>query len=161
MTCHNCKIEAVKAGKDDKGNQRFKCNKCKRRFQAEQERLLGNMYLPEEKALMVLQMLVEGNSIRSINRITGIEKKTILTLLNVAGERCEDLMNRYMRKVHVSDLQLDEIWTYVGMKEKTKTRKGKTTDRLGDAYCFTAFERDSKLIVTWHLGRRTETDTVI
>jgi transposase-like protein/IS1 family transposase len=159
MTCHNCKTEAVKAGKDDKGNQRFKCNKCKRRFQAEQEKLLGNMYLPEEKALMVLQLLVEGNSIRSITRITGIEKKTILTLLNVAGERCEDLMNRKMRKVKVSDLQLDEIWTYVGMKEKTKTRKGKQTDRLGDAYCFTAFERDSKLMLTWHLGRRTEQDT--
>lgn len=65
-----------------------------------------------------------------------------------------------MRKVHVQELQLDEIWTYVGMKEKTKTRKGKATDRLGDAYCFTAFERDSKLLLTYHLGRRTETDTV-
>jgi len=159
MTCHNCKIEAVKAGKDDKGNQRFKCNKCKRRFQAEQEKLLGNMYLPEEKALMVLQLLVEGNSIRSITRITGIEKKTILTLLNVAGERCEDLMNRKMRKVKVSDLQLDEIWTFCRMKEKVKTRKGLTSDHLGDAYCFTAFERDSKLMLTWHLGRRTEQDT--
>jgi transposase-like protein/IS1 family transposase len=159
MTCHNCQLKAVKAGRDHKGNQRYRCDRCKRRFQAEQEKLLGNMYLPEEKALMVLQMLVEGNSIRSINRITGIEKKTILTLLNVAGERCEALMNRTMRKVKVNDLQLDEIWTYVGMKEKTKTRKGKQTDRLGDAYCFTAFERDSKLMLTWHLGRRTEQDT--
>ncbi len=117
------------------------------------------MYLPEEKALMVLQMLVEGNSIRSINRITGIEKKTILTLLNVAGERCEDLMNRKMRKVKCSDLQFDEVWTFCRMKEKVKTRKGLNSDQLGDAYCFTAFERDSKLILTWHLGRRTEMDT--
>jgi IS1 family transposase len=123
------------------------------------ERLLGNMYLPEEKALLVLQLLVEGNSIRSINRITGIEKKTILTLLNVAGERCEDLMNRKMRKVKCSDLQFDEVWTFCRMKEKAKTRRGLTSDRLGDAYCFTAFERDSKLILTWHLGRRTEEDT--
>jgi len=159
MTCHNCKIEAVKAGKDDKGNQRFKCNRCKRRFQEMRDRLFGNMYLSEEKALMVLQMLVEGNSIRSINRITGVEKKTILTLLNVAGERCEDLMNRKMRKVKCSDLQFDEVWTFCRMKERAKTRRGLTSDRLGDAYCFTAFERDSKLILTWHLGRRTEEDT--
>lgn len=159
MTCHNCQLKAVKAGKDRKGNQRYRCDKCRRRFAEQREKLLGNMYLAEDKALLVLQLLVEGNSIRSIERITGIEKKTICTLLRVAGERCEDLMNRTMRKVHVSDLQLDEIWTYVGMKEKTKTRKGKTTDKLGDAYCFTAFERDSKLILTWHLGRRTETDT--
>lgn len=160
MTCHNCKIEAKKFGKDRKGNQRYRCSKCRKTFQAYRERLLGSMYLSEEKALMVLQMLVEGNSVRSINRITGIEKKTILTLLNVAGERCQDLTNRKMRKVKCTDLQFDEIWTYVGMKEKTKTRKGKQTDRLGDAYCFTAFERDSKLMLTWHLGRRTETDTV-
>jgi transposase-like protein/IS1 family transposase len=159
MTCHNCQLKAVKAGKDSKGNQRYRCDKCKRRFQAERDKLLGNMYLPEEKALMVLQMLVEGNSIRSITRITGIEKKTILTLLNVAGERCEDLMNRKMRKVKCSDLQFDEVWTFCRMKEKVKTRKGLTGDHLGDAYCFTAFERDSKLLLTWHLGRRTEQDT--
>src|SRR5436305_2834336 len=159
MTCHNCKIEAVKAGKDEKGNQRFKCNRCKRRFQEMREKLLGNMYLSEENALMVLQMLVEGNSIRSINRITGIEKKTILSLLVVAGERCEDLMTRKMRKVKCSDLQFDEVWTFCRMKEKVKTRKGLTSDHLGDAYCFTAFERDSKLLLAWHLGRRTEQDT--
>lgn len=159
MTCHNCRIETRKDGKNRKGNQRYRCTKCKRRFQAERDKLLGNMYLSEEKALLVLQLLVEGNSIRSIERITGCEKKTVCTLLRVAGERCEDLMKRKMRKVKCSDLQFDEVWTFCRMKEKVKTRKGLTSDQLGDAYCFTAFERDSKLILTWHLGRRTETDT--
>jgi len=160
MTCHNCKIEAVKAGKDDKGNQRFKCNKCKRRFQAEQEKLLGNMYLPEEKALMVLQLLVEGNSIRSITRITGIEKKTILTLLSVAGERCEDLMNRKMRKVKVNDLQLDEIWTFCRMKEKVKTRQG--IDQRSSWRCLLLHSLRARQQVDVDLasGRRTEQDTV-
>src|ERR1041384_3034144 len=116
MTCHNCQLKAVKAGKDLKGNQRYRCDRCKRRFAEQREKLLGNMYLSEEKALLVLQLLVEGNSIRSIERITGCEKKTICTLLRVAGERCEDLMKRTMRKVRVNELQLDEIWTYVGMK---------------------------------------------
>jgi transposase-like protein/IS1 family transposase len=159
MTCHNCKIAAKKFGKDRKGNQRYRCNQCRKTFQEYQEKLLGNMYLSEEKALMVLQMLVEGNSIRSITRITGIEKKTILSLLMFAGERCEDLMNRKMRKVKCSDLQFDEIWTFCRMKEKAKTRRKILSDEIGDAYCFTAFERDSKLMLTWHLGRRTEEDT--
>ena len=132
MTCHNCQLKAVKAGKDRKGNQRYRCDKCKRRFAEQREKLLRNMYLPEDKALLVLQLLVEGNSIRSIERITGIEKKTVCTLLRVAGERCDDLMRRMMRKVVVRELQLDEIWTYVGMKEKTKTRKGKT--KIGRAH---------------------------
>jgi hypothetical protein len=48
-----------------------------------------------------------------------------------------------------------------GMKEKEKKRRGLTSDKLGDAYCFTAFERDNKLILTWHLGRRPEQDTAI
>ena len=69
------------------------------------------MYLGEEKALLCLQLLVEGNSIRSIERIVGIEKKTIFSLLVLAGERCEALMDRKMRKVKAHDLQLDEIWS--------------------------------------------------
>lgn len=70
-------------------------------------------------------------------------------------------MEKKLRNVKVKDLQADEIWAYVGMKEKTKKRKGKDTDTLGDAYTFVAFERDSKLIVAWHLGRRTARDTLL
>jgi len=161
MTCHNCKIEAKKFGKDRYGNQRYRCNSCRKTFQEEREKLLGNMYLAEEKALLCLQLLVEGNSIRSIERIVGIEKKTILSLLVLAGERCEALLESKLRKVKVHDLQLDEIWSFVGMKEKTKVRKDKETDKLGDAYCFVGFERDSKLVLAWHLGRRTDTDTFL
>lgn len=160
MVCHNCQIEAKKSGKDRKGNQRFRCNQCKRRFQEERDNLLGNMYLPEAKALMVLHMHVEGSSVRSISRITGVEKKTILSLLVLAGERCESFLTRKMQKVKAHDLQFDELWAFVGMKEKTKVSKGKDTDKLGDAYCFVGLERDSKLIVAWHLGRRTEADTL-
>jgi transposase-like protein/IS1 family transposase len=161
MTCHNCQLKAVKIGKDRKGNQRYRCNKCRKTFQELRERLLGKMNVSEDKALLILQMLVEGNSIRSVSRITGVHQVTILALLNLAGERCEELMNRTMRKVHCQELQLDEIWTYVQMKEKQKTRRNIASDQIGDAYCFTAFERESKLILTWHLGRRTETDTAI
>lgn len=161
MTCHNCKIEAKKFGKDRYGNQRFRCNSCRKTFQALKEKMLGNMYLAEEEALLCLQLLVEGNSVRSIERITGIEKKTILTLLVLAGQKCEALLESKLRKVKTNDLQLDEIWSFVGMKEKTKVRKGKETDKLGDAYCFVAFDRDSKLIPAWHLGRRTDVDTFL
>ena len=160
MTCHNCQIQAVKIGKDRKGNQRFRCNSCRKTFSEPKDKPLGSMYLSLEKALLVLQMLVEGVSIRSTQRITGVEKKTILSLLVLAGEKCERLMEEKLRKVTVKDIQLDEIWAYVAMKEKTKKRKGKDDSQLGDAYTFVAFERDSKLILAWHLGRRTERDTL-
>src|SRR5437868_1835016 len=128
MTCHNCQSQAVKIGTDRKGNQRYRCTSCRKTF-GEKKRQLANMYLSFDKALLVLQLLVEGMSIRSTERITGVEKKTILNLLVLAGER---LMENKLRKVKVNDLQLDEIWAYVGMKEKTKKRKGKDETTLGD-----------------------------
>jgi transposase-like protein/IS1 family transposase len=153
MTCHDCKIEAKKAGKDRKGNQRYRCNQCKRRF-AQQEKLLGNMYLNEDKALLCLTLLIEGNSVRSIERITGIGKATILRLLVLAGEKCERLMERRIKGVAVKDVEADEMWGFVGMKKMTKLHKEINNPELGDAYTFVAIERNTKLILTWHLGDR-------
>jgi transposase-like protein len=161
MTCHNCQSLAKRFGKDRKGNQRFRCLTCGKTFQAERDKPLNEMRIPMDKALMCLQLLVEGMLVRSIERITGIHRDTVLDLMLVAGEKCEALMNKLIRKVQVSDIQADEIWAYVGMKEKTKKRQGKDADTLGDAYTFVAFERHSKLIVAWHLGRRTARDTLL
>ena len=158
MTCHNCKIEAKKAGKDRKGNQRFRCNQCKRRFQEETERLLGNMFLSEEKSLMILRLLLEGNSIRSIERITGCEKKTITRVLLHAGEHCEELMSRKIKGVAVKDIEADEIWGFVKFKNRHKLHKEITDPHVGDAYTWVGIERNTKLILAWHLGQRDMTD---
>lgn len=71
MICHSCRIEAKKHGKDRKGNQRFKCQQCSKTFLEPREKPLDRMYLPMEKAEMILGMLVEGCSVRSIERLTG------------------------------------------------------------------------------------------
>ncbi|MDT7540597.1 MAG: hypothetical protein QOE33_501 [Acidobacteriota bacterium] len=117
------------------------------------------MYLPMEKALLILRLLVEGNSIRSTERITGVEKKTILSLLALAGEKCERLLDEKIKGVAVRDVQADEMWGYVGMKEKTKKRQLRHDTTLGDAYTFLAIERHTKLVLAWHLGRRNVRDT--
>ena len=146
MTCHNCKIEAVKAGKDRKGVQRYRCNQCKRRFAEQQEKLLGNMYLNEDKALLCLTLLLEGNSVRSIERITGIGKATVLRLLVLAGDRCRQLMKDKIKGVAVKDVEADEIWAFVGMKKMTKLQKEVTDPMVGDAYTFVGIERNTKLV---------------
>lgn len=161
MVCHNCELQTKKFGKDRKGIQRYRCTGCKKTFSEYQDRPLGTMRLPMEKALQVLQLLVEGCSVRSTERITGVEKKTILALLERVGERCEMLLENLIRNVPVKDVQCDELWAFVQMKEKTKTRKALTTEKLGDAYCFVAIERSSKLILSWHLGRRSAGDTEV
>jgi IS1 family transposase len=120
------------------------------------------MTLPIEKALQIMRLLVEGNSVRSIERITEVEKKTILSLLLLVGQKCEALLDSRIQGVSVKHVQCDEIWGFVGMKEKTKKRQGRDDESdLGDAYCFVAMERDTKLVLTWHLGRRSASDTVI
>lgn len=159
MTCHNCRIEAVKAGKDRKGNQRFRCNKCKRRFQPERERLLGNMNISEEKALLSLQLLLEGMSLRSVERTTGVNMHTLLSLLELAGERCEKLMTQRIKGVAVKDVEADEIWAFVGCKNRHKLHKQITDPKVGDAYTFVGIERNTKLILAWHLGERDMTNT--
>jgi transposase-like protein/IS1 family transposase len=159
MTCHQCRIEAIKAGKDRKGNQRYRCNQCKRRFQEEQERLLGNMSLPEDKALLCLQLLLEGNSLRSIQRITGVHKTTLMTLLCVAGERCERVMSERIKSVPVRDVEVDETWGFVRMKKITRLHKQVTDPFVGDAYTFVGIERNTKLILAWHLGDRDAENT--
>src|SRR5882724_5118392 len=159
MTCDQCRIEAIKDGKDRKGNQRFRCNQCKRRFQEPQERLLGNMYLPEDKALLCLQLLLEGNSLRSIQRITGVHKTTLMTLLCVAGERCERVMRERIKSVPVRDVEADEIWGFVGMKKITRLHKQVTDPFVGDAYTFVGIERNTKLVLAWHLGDRDAENT--
>jgi transposase-like protein/IS1 family transposase len=157
MTCHNCQIQCKKFGKDRKGYQRYRCGQCSKTFTEPHNGHFFGMYTSSEKAVLILKMLVEGMSVRSIERLTGVHRDTILRLLVLAGERCERLMEEKLQAVPVRDVQCDEIWGYVGCKE----RNNANGDPLrGDAYCFVALERNSKLVLTWHLGRRTARDTV-
>jgi transposase-like protein len=109
MVCHNCKIEAKKFGKDRKGNQRYRCAQCRKTFQEMKENLLGNMRISLDKAEMCLRLLLEGMSIRSIQRITGLHQETILDLMVLAGDRCRELMNNRIKGVAVKDVEADEV----------------------------------------------------
>lgn len=160
MNCQSCNGLTKKFGKDRNGNQRFRCLTCGKTSSEPVKRLFGRMTLDEGKAIDCLRLLVEGNSIRSIERFTGVHRDTILSILQVAGERCEKLMEDRIQGIAVNDVQCDEVWGFIGMKEKTKTRKGVDSDTLGDAWTFTAIERNTKLILAYHLGRRTEADTI-
>ena len=133
MVCHNCQIKAQRHGKDRKGNQRFRCLTCNKTFSPLQDKPLENMRLPVDKAVLVLQLLVEGNSVRSTERITGVHRDTILDLLVLTGEKCERLLNEKIKGLSVNYVQADEMWGYVGMKEKTKNRKTETDPTFGDA----------------------------
>lgn len=161
MNCQSCNGETKKFGKDRKGNQRVRCLSCGKTQTLTQPNPLGSMYLAEDKALMCLNLLVEGMSVRAIERITGVYRDTILDLLVTVGEKCERLLDEKIQNIPVKDVQADEVWAYVQMKEKTKKAQGLTDETIGDTYTFTAIDRETKLILCWHLGRRTAQDTSI
>ncbi len=162
MNCPNCNSLPKKHGKDRNGNQRFRCLACGKTYTEPKDKPLGVMRLSEEKALMCLNLLVEGMSIRSVERVTNVHRDTIISLLKTVGKKCLAIQETLIKNVKVTDVQADEIWAFIGMKQKTANEYGlDESDKVGSFYTFTAIESRSKLIVAWHLGKRTEQDTLI
>src|SRR5437016_3253099 len=93
MQCPTCKVDGRKFGKDRKGNQRFQCMTCKKTFSERPVSPLGDMRLSLDKALRCVELLIEGNSVRSTSRISKVAKHTILDLLLFVGERCSLLLS--------------------------------------------------------------------
>ena len=160
MTCHSCSVDCVKAGKYGKKRvQRFLCRLCGKRYSEPQDKPLGDVRLPDETVRLILHLLVEGNSIRGTARLAGVEKRTVLRILKLAGENCESLLRRKVKNVPVADVQVDEAWTFVLKKERLKTGDDRYRNDIGDQFVFIALERHSKLVLCWELGRRTNETT--
>lgn len=110
-----------------------------------------------EKKRMILSMLCEGCSVRSVERLIGVHRDTILRLLVRAGEHCQTIMDREIRDVYTSSIQCDELWTYVGKKE----RRLLPSDPMewGDAYTFVGIDRETKMILAFEVGKRSHETT--
>lgn len=115
--------------------------------------------LKKEKKVAVLRALVEGCSIRSTERMTGVHRDTICKLLVEVGEKCEQLMNDKMKKVSSEKIQIDEIWAYVGKKQKN-VKPGENKKVLGDQYTFVAIDAETKLVISYEVGKR-DSETAI
>lgn len=161
MTCHNCKIETVKAGRGRNDVQRWKCQQCGKRFSEPREKPFGtDVRLPKETVVRILHCLVEGNSVRGTARLCGVEKRTVITMLKLAGENSERILTEKIHNVKVQDsLELDEVWTYVGCHQKRLTPERIAKGMIGDAYTFICLERSTKLVMAWHLGKRDRLNT--
>jgi transposase-like protein/IS1 family transposase len=159
MICPDCQAACKRFGKHRNGLQRFRCASCGKTYTEEHKRPLGGMNIPDEKAVLALQLLIEGTSIRSTERITGLHRDTILKLLIRAGENCEKILGRLLVNVPVKDVQCDEIWGFVGKKEGHKEPEEAGDNSIGDAYTFVAIERNTKLVLNFALGRRDQITT--
>lgn len=110
--------------------------------------------LSTKRRAQILAMLVEGNSINSTCRMSGSAKNTVLKLLAEAGEACALYQDRVIRNLCCQKIQCDEIWSFVGMKEKNMPDEMRGVFGYGDMYTWTAIDADTKLIPCWHVGTR-------
>ena len=109
--------------------------------------------LAKNKQEAALLALVEGNSVRSTERMTGIHRDTILRLLRRVGDGCEALSDTLMRDLDCERLQADEIWCFVGKKQRHLTDEDDEA-RTGDMWTFVALDADSKIVPCYQVGKR-------
>jgi hypothetical protein len=107
--------------------------------------------LSTDKQIAVVSSLCEGSSILSIERVTGVHRDTIMRLGVRVGKGCTALMDRRMRDLSCTRLEMDEIWGYIGKKEK-HVRPG-DDPQLGNVWTFCAIDADTKLVPAFHVAR--------
>lgn len=110
--------------------------------------------LDETQRAQVLAALCEGNSIRSVARMTGIARNTISTLLLQAGAACARFQNQALVGLRCERIQCDEIWAYCYSKDKNVPLDKQGKFGFGSIWTWTALDADSKLICSWMLGPR-------
>src|SRR5450631_3485416 len=106
-----------------------------------------------ESRAAILGLLVEGNSLRAITRLTGVSINTVSKLLVDLGAVCSKFHNQNVRNVRVRRLQCDEIWCFIGAKAKNVTAE-KKAEGWGDVWTWTAIDADTKLCVSYLVGGR-------
>jgi IS1 family transposase len=109
--------------------------------------------LNKEQQTRVVAALVEGNSIRSTSRMTGVARNTVTTLLLDLAEACAGYHDMHVRNLKVRRLQCDEIWNFVGAKAKNVSVE-KKAEGWGDTWTWTALDADTKLCVSYLVGGR-------
>jgi IS1 family transposase len=110
--------------------------------------------LASKKRAAVIAALCEGNSIHSTVRMTGVAKNTIVKLLVEVGAICSEYQDRLFTNLGCRRTQVDEIWSFVGAKDKNIPAEKQGHEGIGSVWTWTAIDADSKLVLCWKIGMR-------
>lgn len=144
--------EFKKHGRNATGKQRFRCKCCGHSWLEDKQEPLGSMRISLKDACTVLGMLLEGMSIRATSRLTGIHYDTIGDLILTVGENCQALLES-ISGVEATDVECDEIWSFIGLKEKGRALRGYGPE-YGDSWTWIAVESNTKLVLSHKVGER-------
>lgn len=106
-----------------------------------------------EEQTTAISALAEGVSIRSVERMTGIHRDTIMRLMVRVGEACADLLDRKMQNLPCKRIEVDEVWTFVGKKQR-HVQAEDDINTIGDFWTWVAFDPDTKIVPSFKVGKR-------
>jgi IS1 family transposase len=115
----------------------------------------GMNKLPLAKRVLILTLLCEGSSMRSISRIADVSINTVTKLLEDAGEACLAMHDELVRDVKSVRIQADEIWSFCYAKQRNVAAATAAPEGAGDVWTWTAIDADTKLMVSYFVGDRT------
>ena len=116
---------------------------------------LYNAHLSDQSFERIATSLAESVGVSSTSRIQKVNKKTVLRVLSTAGAHAKKVRGSLLKKMVVSECQLDEMWSFIGKKEKNLDLVEKLSETLGDAWIWIAFDAVNKIIIAYVIGKRT------
>jgi IS1 family transposase/transposase-like protein len=157
IKCPHCESELHKVHQRNghPANTIYRCLGCNRYFSGRRFTPYAGTKLKPEEIVKVLEGLCEGCSVRATERLLGVHRDTILGTLRMAADRCQAVLNRYVRNLRPRFVQADELWTFVRTKEKQKSLDD--PDEWGDTYIWLALDSETKLLISHLVGKRDAT----
>jgi hypothetical protein len=113
---------------------------------------MSNNHLSKDKQIAVTAALAEGNSIRSIERMTGIHRDTIMRLGVRVGQGCAQLLDQKMRNLDCNRIELDEVWGFIGKKVRHLREDDDPT--FGDVWTYCAIDAETKLVPSYKVASK-------
>lgn len=138
-----------------RGTRRLKCLACGHWVSARSGTAYAGIRTAATTFRQGVRQLAEGTSIRAVARNIECDKDTVGLWVPRVGQHCQRVLDYFCRQLHLSECQLDELWTFVYKKEKHLTAFEKLVGRYGDAWIWIAFDPIHKLVPTWRVGKRT------
>ena len=140
--------------------QLYLCQVCGRSFSETAGTPFYGLKTPTKMVCIALKELAEGLGVRAVARIHGVEPDTVLDWLRKAGQHCEQLSEYMMQELELSQVQLDELWTFVRKKERMLSEWEKLHTEYGDNWIWVAFDPVHKLVVAVLIGEHTEEEAM-
>ncbi len=140
--------------------QLYLCHVCQRPFSETAGTPFFDLKTPTQTVCIALQELAEGLGIRAVARIHGVKPDVVLEWLKKAGQHCQLLSECLMRDLHVTQVQLDELWTFVRKKERMLKEWEKLSSEWGDTWVWVAFDPVHKLVMAVLVGERSEEEAI-